>query len=111
VLARVDKAQNDPATRDTSTELAALRDLAEMVRAGLSKRPEPVAEADLRAHVRELHPRLDPRQSDGTLAGKHGRDHHQGVFSHHHGPNPGPHGRPRGWRDGSGVVRTDPDNR
>jgi hypothetical protein len=42
------------------------------------------------------------------MARDHARDHHQnGSSTHHHGPNAGPHARPAGWRDGSGVVRID----
>jgi hypothetical protein len=67
--------------------------------------PEP----DLREHCREFHSRITLRgQTDEKVASAHGRDHHQfGSHSHHHGPNAGPHARPRGWRDGSGVVLID----
>jgi hypothetical protein len=71
----------------------------------LTDAPEP----DLREHCREFHPRIVLRgQADATVARKHGGEHHQyGSQSHHHGPNAGPHARPRGWRDGSGVVLID----
>jgi hypothetical protein len=66
--------------------------------------PEP----DLRAHVRELHPRLAADVPAAELARRHAAEHFQfGSQSHHHGPNAGPHARPKGWRDGSGVVLID----
>lgn len=63
-------------------------------------------EPGLREHCAEFHPRITLRgQSDDRVSAEHGRQHFQhGSATHHHGPNPGPHARPRGWRDGSGVV-------
>lgn len=63
----------------------------------------------IREHVRELHPRVKVTgMTDEAVAREHTRQHHQfGSHSHHHGPNAGPHARPAGWRDGSGVVRID----
>jgi hypothetical protein len=72
---------------------------------GQAEVPEP--EEDIRGHVRELHPKVTLRgRTDEEVARAHGRDHHQnGSRTHHHGANAGPHGRPAGWRTGSGVVR------
>lgn len=67
--------------------------------------PEP----DLREHCRQFHPRITLRgQNDVKVARAHSSDHyHFGSASHHHGPNPGPHARPEGWRTGGGVVLID----
>jgi hypothetical protein len=64
---------------------------------------------DIRAHVRELHPKITLRgRTDAELSRAHAASHHRnGSLTHHHGPNAGPHGRPAGWRTGGGVVRTD----
>ena len=78
----------------------------------LTMAPSPVIgstvhnEPSLREHVKEFHPRIVLRgQPDSTVASKHAEEHwRMGSFSHHHGPNAGAHARPRGWRDGSGVV-------
>jgi hypothetical protein len=72
---------------------------------GTAAEEEP--EPDLRAHVRELHPRMTLRgRTDAEVAREHGRQHHQfGSTTHHHGPNAGAHARPAGWRTGGGVVR------
>lgn len=71
--------------------------------------PEP----DLREHLRLLHPQMAVAgKSDLQLADAHAQRHYRmGSPTHHHGPNAGPHARPRGWRDGSGVVMTDPGQR
>lgn len=70
--------------------------------------PEPEPKQGLRAHVDELHPRLNSGVSEAQLARAHGREHFQfGSTTHHHGPNAGPNARPVGWRDGSGVVLID----
>jgi hypothetical protein len=96
-------------------ELAALEteltDLLDRVQARRSGMPEPVSpEPDLREHVAQFHPRLRVHGTSEKLllAREHGREHFQfGSATHHHGPNAGPHSRPRGWRDGSGVVLID----
>lgn len=64
--------------------------------------------SQLRAHCREFHPRIVLRgQAEAKVARAHANDHFRfGSRTHHHGPNAGPHARPEGWRDGSGVVRT-----
>jgi hypothetical protein len=66
--------------------------------------PEP----GLREHCRQFHSRITLRgQSDVKVARAHSSDHyHFGSTTHHHGPNPGPHARPEGWRTGGGVVLT-----
>lgn len=63
-------------------------------------------EPGIRAHIQKLHPKLDTgRKSDLRLSDVHSRDHwRNGSRTHHHGPNPGPNARPRGWRTGGGVV-------
>jgi hypothetical protein len=68
-----------------------------------------VVEPGIRAHIEELHPRIKlRRRTDDELAHDHGEDHYRyGIMTHHHGPNAGPNARPRGWRDGSGVVLID----
>jgi hypothetical protein len=67
--------------------------------------PEP----GIRDHVRLWHPRIGARGvTDAELGRRHGQEHFQrGSTTHHHGPNAGPHGRPPGWRDGSGAVPVD----
>jgi hypothetical protein len=64
---------------------------------------------EIYVHIRELHPKIATRGvRQGDLRQAHARSHHNGdVTTHHHGPNAGPHARPRGWRDGSGVVLID----
>jgi hypothetical protein len=71
--------------------------------------PEPVPEPGLREHAAEFHARLRAHgDNEAELARQHGYEHFQfGSTTHHHGPNAGPHARPRGWRDGSGVVLID----
>jgi hypothetical protein len=71
--------------------------------------PEPGdAESGLREHIQLLHPRMITRGvGDARLATDHARKHRYGTVNHHHGPDAGPHARPRGWRDGSGVVMID----
>jgi hypothetical protein len=69
----------------------------------------PGTEPALHDHVRVWHPRIG---ADGVpeaeLARRHGAEHFvHGSTTHHHGPDAGPHGRPRGWADGSGVVLID----
>jgi hypothetical protein len=68
----------------------------------------PVPEPDLREHVHRLHPPSAAgslRMTMAQLADWHANEHFRyGSRTHHHGPNAGPHARPAGWRDGSGVV-------
>jgi hypothetical protein len=101
----------DPADEDwtgvnnTPAGVAAwLRELADEIEG-----TEPGSLAPLRTHAREFHPRLNADMRPlSALARAHGGEHHQyGSTTHHHGPNAGPHARPRGWRDGSGVVLID----
>jgi hypothetical protein len=68
-----------------------------------------VKQPGIREHVRLLHPRIRLLgRSDNELSREHAGEHHRlGSSTHHHGPNAGPHARPRGWRDGSGVVLID----
>jgi hypothetical protein len=68
-----------------------------------------VKQPGIREHVRLYHPRIAVRGRDeDELARLHAGEHHRlGSSTHHHGPNAGPHARPRGWRDGSGAVLID----
>lgn len=62
----------------------------------------------IQAHVRALHPELDARVPAAELARRHADGHFRhGSTTHHHSADAGPHARPRGWRDGSGVVLID----
>jgi hypothetical protein len=67
--------------------------------------PEP----GIRDHVRVWHPLIGAAGlTDAELSRRHGSKHfQQGSTTHHHGPDAGAHGIPRGWRDGSGVVPID----
>jgi hypothetical protein len=69
----------------------------------------PAPEPDLRAHVSELHAaalgRAPKRMTLSRLGDWHAEQHHRYVpRSHHHGPNPGSHARPPGWRTGGDVT-------
>jgi hypothetical protein len=73
----------------------------------------PADEPGIREHVQVLHPRLLKAglrtADDALLSSWHAEEHFRfSSFSHHHGPNAGPRARPRGWRDGSGVVLLEP---
>ena len=61
----------------------------------------------LRAHIRAMHPWINPRRSLVLLERDHAHEHHRYLPNHYHaGTNLGPDQRPPGWRTGEDAIAT-----